>query len=82
MHLLWYSNNIFSIVRRNTLHIARIFSTASVIPDKVDVASMTDKDLELYKLYRPERVIPPMRGIDLIKSSRYSKVRKVKFLKC
>ncbi|VIO95081.1 NAD-dependent malic enzyme, mitochondrial precursor, putative [Brugia malayi] len=73
MHLLWYSNNIFSIVRRNTLHIARIFSTTSVIPDKVDVTSMTDKDLELYKLYRPERVIPPMRGIDLIKSSRYSK---------
>ncbi|EJD74106.1 malic enzyme [Loa loa] len=34
---------------------------------------MTDKDLELYKLYRAERVVPPVRGIDLIKSARYSK---------
>ncbi|VDN05930.1 unnamed protein product [Thelazia callipaeda] len=34
---------------------------------------MTDKDLELYKLYRPERVVPPVRGVDLLKSARYNK---------
>lgn len=34
---------------------------------------MSDKELELYKLYRPERETPPLRGIELLKSARHDK---------
>lgn len=41
------------------------------------------KQLELYKLYRPERITPSKRGIDLLKSPGLNKViffLKIKFL--
>lgn len=49
------------------------FSTSSMCRD-TDVSSMSDKDLELYKLYRAERELPPVRGIELLKMPEYNKV--------
>lgn len=48
-------------------------SMTSVRNDE-DTSSMTDKDLELYKLYRAERETPPIRGVELLKSNRHNKV--------
>uniref|UniRef100_A0A8R1XKK4 Malic enzyme n=1 Tax=Onchocerca volvulus TaxID=6282 RepID=A0A8R1XKK4_ONCVO len=65
-----FSNNLLGIAQRKVLRITQTFSTRR---DDVDAALLTDKNLELYKLYRQERMVPSVRGIDLLKSPRYNK---------
>lgn len=41
---------------------------------------MSEKELELYKLYRPERELPKIRGTDLLKDPRLNKVYYIDFI--
>ncbi|VDN04204.1 unnamed protein product [Thelazia callipaeda] len=41
--------------------------------DSTEQPALSDQDMTLYKLYRPEREIPKKRGMDLLKDSRINK---------
>lgn len=58
--------------KRGIVH-SRCLRDSEDLYTTADVKNMSEKELELYKLYRPERITPNKRGVDLLKTPALNK---------
>ena len=72
------SANLQKLVRRSLSSPKRLFNTTTALRNSDDKPKEWDlnkpEEKELYKFYRPERLTPNKRGVDLLKIPAYNKV--------
>lgn len=68
-----YESKFSSLFFYSVMH--AICATTMNYSDSAEPQKMSEEEMLLYKLYRPERLVPKKRGIDLLNDSRVNKVR-------